>query len=130
MHGSRIRPTRYAYNKYEHNKRPNKIARKKRTLGAKPLLPRPPVLTIVASAALGRAGAPPATALPLRRLPATASSRGGGVETAFQSLPMPKGTDEVWGSEAEMHEIAEAAAVAFSVLVLTTARFTEVCHWR
>lgn len=52
------------------------------------------------------------------------------METAFQSLPMPEGTDEVWGSEAEMHEIAEAAAVAFSVLVLTTARFTEVCHWR
>lgn len=77
---------------------------------------------------LGRAGATSTASFPLSRLPASAARGGWRVQTTLETLTMAKGTDKVRGGEAEVHEIAEAASVAFAVLVLTAACFPEVGH--
>jgi hypothetical protein len=48
------------------------------------------------------------------------------VKAALDFLPVTELLHEVLRRKSKMHEIAEATAVAFPVLILTTARFTEV----
>ena len=91
-----------------------------------PLLARPPVLTVMSTPTPRRAGATSTASFPLPRLPTSTTRRGWRVQTTLQTLAMAKGTDEVRGREAKVHEVAEAAPIAFAVLVLTTARFPEV----
>ena len=43
---------------------------------------------------------------------------------------MTQGADKFRGSESEMHEIAEATSVAFTILVLTAACFTKIGYGR
>ena len=75
---------------------------------------------------LGRAGATSTASFPLSRLPASAARGGWRVQTTLETLTMAKGTDKVRGGEAEVHEIAEATAVTFTIFILTTASFAEI----
>lgn len=53
---------------------------------------------------------------------------GGRVETTFKALSGIEGGGKGLGGHAEVHEIAEAPAVALSILVLSATGFTEICN--
>ena len=90
------------------------------------LFPGPPVLAIVPSSPPG-ARAPRAG---LARFPASAASGLLRVEPPLEPLAVAEGTHQLWGREPQMHEIAEATSVAFTILVLTAACFTKIGYGR
>lgn len=90
------------------------------------LFSRPSVLARVAPTPRGARAPAPAT-LPLGGLPAAAARLYlGRIEAALEALAGAQGGNEVFRREAQMHEVAEAAAVALAVLVLAAARLAEV----
>lgn len=52
------------------------------------------------------------------------------MQSTLEFLTVAEGAYEVLRREPEVHEVAEATAVAFAVFILSAARFAEVGHRR
>ena len=96
---------------------------------ARSSLPRPPILPIVPSTP-SWAGASPATTFPLSRFPSTTALSLRRIQLSLETLTVTERTCEFFGRQSEMHEIAEASSITFSIFVLSTTRLAEVRDWR
>ncbi len=77
-----------------------------------------------------RASAARAITFSAAGLPTTATLDLRWVQPSFQSLAGPQTRHQFFRGESQVHEVAKAPTIAFSVLVLTTTSFTEICDRR
>lgn len=77
-----------------------------------------------------RASAARAITFSAAGLPTTATLDLRWVQPSFQSLAGPQTRHQFFRGESQVHEVAKASTIAFSVLVLTTTSFTEICDRR
>ena len=92
------------------------------------LLPGPPILSFTSSAP-SRTSASRSAAFSLTRLPPTTTLGLWRVQLSIKALAMTERGRQLLRRQPEMHEVAETSPVAFSVFILSAARFTEIRDW-